>query len=87
MPAMRVHDEDSIRDDPHVRARGVLQHVEHPVVGCRVVVRAPWRFSNDGVGIRNPAPLLGQHNDYVLGEVLGLPRDEIERLVAKEVLR
>jgi benzylsuccinate CoA-transferase BbsF subunit len=87
VPAMRVHLEDSITDDPHVRARGCLQDVEHPVVGRRVVVGAPWRFSDDSVGIRSPAPLLGQHNDYVLGEILDLRRDEIERLLAEEVVR
>ena len=30
--------------------------------------------------IDEPAPLLGQHNDYVLGEILGLSKDEIARL-------
>ena len=87
VPAMRVHIEDSIASDPHVRARGYLQEVEHPAVGRRVVVGAPWRFSDDGVGVRSPAPLLGQHNDYVLGEILGLLPPEIERLTREEVTR
>ena len=87
VPAMRVHVEDSIASDPQVRARGFIQQVEHPALGRRRVVGAPWRFSHDGVGIRSPAPLLGQHNDYVLGEILGLPPHEIERLSREEVTR
>ena len=34
-----------------------------------------------------PSPLKGQHNDYVFGEVLGLPQDEIDRLVASGAIR
>jgi benzylsuccinate CoA-transferase BbsF subunit len=84
---MRVHIEDSIADDPHVAARGFIETIEHPAVGNRRVVGAPWRFGAGGVGIRRPAPLLGEHNDYVLGEILELPADEIERLTAEGVVR
>jgi crotonobetainyl-CoA:carnitine CoA-transferase CaiB-like acyl-CoA transferase len=68
----------TISSDPHVRERGVLTRVTHPVVGERIVTGPPWRF--EGVGVRSPAPLIGQHNDYVLGEVLGMSRQEIDRL-------
>jgi crotonobetainyl-CoA:carnitine CoA-transferase CaiB-like acyl-CoA transferase len=39
-----------------------------------------------GAGLDEAAPLLGQHNDYVLGDVLGLGEDEIARLVESEVV-
>jgi benzylsuccinate CoA-transferase BbsF subunit len=87
VPAMRVHIEDSIADDPHIAARDFIETVEHPELGRRRVVGAPWRFGAGGVGIRRPAPLLGEHNDYVLGEILGLPADEIERLTEAGVVR
>ena len=48
------------------------------------VVRPPWRMR--GARVRGPRPLLGQHNDYVLGEILGLDADEIARLVAAEAV-
>ncbi len=86
VPAMRVHVSDSIASDPHLLSRGFIQTVDHPKLGPRQVVGLPWRFSGDGVGIREPAPLLGQHNDDVLGKILGLSRDEIERLVEEGVL-
>ena len=87
VPAMRVHVEDSIASDPHVRARGYLQPVEHPTLGRRIVGGAPWRFSVDDVGVHRPAPLLGQHNDYVLGQILGLSSEDIEQLAADGVVR
>jgi crotonobetainyl-CoA:carnitine CoA-transferase CaiB-like acyl-CoA transferase len=39
-----------------------------------------------GAQLSEPAPLLGQHNDYVLGEILGLASEEIERLVESEIV-
>jgi crotonobetainyl-CoA:carnitine CoA-transferase CaiB-like acyl-CoA transferase len=40
----------------------------------------------EGVGVRGPAPLIGQHNDYVLGEILGMSPEEIDRLTQEGVL-
>jgi benzylsuccinate CoA-transferase BbsF subunit len=84
--AAPVHSGGSISHDPQVRARGLFQTVEHPRVGRKLVVGAPWSFSDDGVGVRGPAPLLGADNGYVLGEILGLSASEIDRLREDGVL-
>jgi crotonobetainyl-CoA:carnitine CoA-transferase CaiB-like acyl-CoA transferase len=84
--ALRVLDGAQAGRQPQAQARGVLEAVEHPLIGVRQVVGAPWRFGRDRVGVRSPAPLLGQHNDYVLSEILGLAPDEIERLRESGVL-
>jgi benzylsuccinate CoA-transferase BbsF subunit len=76
--ALPVQTSLSLSSDPHVRARGVLTRVEHAVVGERIVVGPPWKL--EGAAVRGPAPLIGEHNDYVLGEVLGLSREEIDEL-------
>ncbi len=68
----------TLEDDPHVAARGAYVPVTHPLLGTLRSVRPPWRMR--GAKIDEPAPLLGQHNDYVLGEILGLSADEIARL-------
>ena len=49
------------------------------------MVGPPWRL--EGAAVRRAAPLLGEHNDYVLGEVLGLGGEEIEQLVRDGVVR
>jgi benzylsuccinate CoA-transferase BbsF subunit len=82
--ALPVQTSLSVSSDPQVRERGVLTRVEHPVVGERIVVGPPWKC--EGVGVRAAAPLIGQHNDYVLGEVLGMSRQEIDRLAQEGVL-
>jgi len=82
--AMVVHTGASIGVDPHVRRRGVFQKVTHPRLGERAVVRPPWRL--EGVGVRGAAPTIGEHTEYILEEILGLSRDEIDRLEEAGVL-
>lgn len=82
--AARMHTGATLSDDPHTIARGVYVPITHPNLGTVRVVRPPWRMR--GAELSEPAPLLGQHNDYVLGEVLGLGEDEIEKLVASEIV-
>jgi crotonobetainyl-CoA:carnitine CoA-transferase CaiB-like acyl-CoA transferase len=38
------------------------------------------------VRVRRPAPLIGEHTEYILGEILGLSRGEIDRLTEAGVL-
>lgn len=78
--SLRVRAGADIADDPQVRALGTMETVEHPLIGKRLVVGAPWTFEGNGVGIRSPAPLIGQHTGYVLGEILGLCEAEIAEL-------
>jgi len=76
----------SIPQDPHCRERGIFVEVEHPVLGRRVVVGPPWRLSGTPACTPRAAPLLGEHNRYVLDELLGISQEEIERLVRDEVV-
>jgi len=78
MPVMNL--EDQFRD-PHLRARDIHLESEHPKVGLEFLHGIPWRLSDTPGRIRRPAPLLGEHNQYVFGELLGLPDAEIQRLV------
>jgi benzylsuccinate CoA-transferase BbsF subunit len=84
--AMPLLDGRALVRDAHLRERGVLQPLHHPLIGERLTLSPPWRFSRTPAQIRRPGPLLGEHNQYVLGELLGMASDEIERLVAEEVL-
>ena len=55
-----------LEEDPHVRDRGMVQHVQHPVEGDVTVIASPLRLSGTPVSIRRHPPLLGEHNDEVL---------------------
>ncbi len=58
--------------DPHLAARGTFVKVVHPEIGTQTVMRAPWLFSDWKCLAHRHGPLLGQDNDYVLGELLGM---------------
>jgi benzylsuccinate CoA-transferase BbsF subunit len=74
-------------DDPHLRARGAITRVSGPGVEPRWAVGAPARFSaTPEVGIRRLTPELGQDEDHVFGELLGLSRAERDALQAREVI-
>jgi formyl-CoA transferase len=72
--------------DPHLEARGSFVEVDHPETGPQVLYAPVWRLSDTPARIRRPAPCLGQHNDYVFGELLGLSADEIEGLVGQGII-
>ena len=76
---------DIVRD-PHLRARGVIQTMTGPRGESRDVVGPPWRFSRTPARLERWTPQLGEHNDYVFGDLLGLSRDEIRELVEAKVI-
>jgi crotonobetainyl-CoA:carnitine CoA-transferase CaiB-like acyl-CoA transferase len=66
--------------EPHQRARGFYESVSHSVAGVWQVEGPHWRLSESPGHIRLPAPTFGEHNGYVLGDLLGLSADELETL-------
>ena len=84
--AMPVYGGEEIVKDPHVLARGIIEEVEHPLMGKKHVLGPPWRLSKTPARVIRHGPLLGEHNDYVLGDLLGMSKEEMERLTADEVL-
>jgi crotonobetainyl-CoA:carnitine CoA-transferase CaiB-like acyl-CoA transferase len=78
---------EDIAADPHLRARGAVTQVSAPDIPERLVVGAPARFSRTGdVGIRRLTPTLGQDEEYVFGELLGLNAAQRADLEAREVI-
>jgi crotonobetainyl-CoA:carnitine CoA-transferase CaiB-like acyl-CoA transferase len=76
-----------IAEDAHLRSRGALTEVSAPDLPVRLAVGAPARFSRSAeVGIRRLTPALGQDEDYVYGELLGLSRARRCELEAREVI-
>ena len=75
-----------IVDDEHMRERGTIKPMTSPQGETRSVVGPPWRFARSPTQFARWTPELGEHNDYVFGELLGLSRARIEELVAAKVI-
>ena len=85
VPAAYLADMRDIMESPQLQARGFFVEIEHPKAGALTYPGFPakltgceWRF--------DPAPLLGQHTDEVLGELTDLTAPEIGELKAAGVL-
>jgi benzylsuccinate CoA-transferase BbsF subunit len=60
---------------------------EHPEVGVRRHAGIPYRMSGTTCEVRSAAPVLGQDNEYVFGELLGMSSSEIANLAERGVIR
>jgi crotonobetainyl-CoA:carnitine CoA-transferase CaiB-like acyl-CoA transferase len=80
IPMGAINTIDRVVEHPQVRAReAILQH-EHPTAGTVRATAPPFRMSRTPGDVCRPAPLLGQHTDAVLREMLGLSDLELGRL-------
>jgi succinate--hydroxymethylglutarate CoA-transferase len=64
----------------------MIEQVDHPACGPLKLVNHPVKYSRAEPKIRSPPPLLGQHTDEVLRELLEFKQDEIEDLKAKKTV-
>jgi len=71
VPAGAVFDIKDLMGSEDMRKRGIMAEVEHPTRGRAVVPAWSVRLSGTMVPV-GPAPLLGEHNEQVLGELLGM---------------
>jgi crotonobetainyl-CoA:carnitine CoA-transferase CaiB-like acyl-CoA transferase len=66
--------------DQHIRETGMIATMEHPTIGPLRMPAPPLALSDTPAAIRQPPPLLDEHTDEVLREVLGLPDEELAQL-------
>ena len=71
VPNGPINDVEQVFAEPQVRARGVKVELPHPIAGTLPLVASPMRFSETPLEYFLPPPLLGQHTDEVLRNLLG----------------
>jgi crotonobetainyl-CoA:carnitine CoA-transferase CaiB-like acyl-CoA transferase len=71
-----VHNGRDMFEDPQMQARGHYHRLVHTEAGPARYDGPPFTLSDTPVEVR-PAPMLGEHNEYVFGHLLGLSEDEI----------
>ena len=71
---------DELMNDEHLNQRDFFWKFDHPEAGVQTHAGQPIRLSETPARHYRPAPTLGQHHPYVLGELLGLSDDEITDL-------
>ena len=89
VPAGAVLDGKSLLFDPHLNDRGFYEVAEHhSSTGMPPLPYSsrPWKFSGTPAELRAAAPTLGQHNRFVLSELMGANAQQVEAMEARGVI-
>jgi crotonobetainyl-CoA:carnitine CoA-transferase CaiB-like acyl-CoA transferase len=87
IPAAPVVEPGDVVTNPQMRARGFVETIDHALLGRHELLGAPFRFASRPQGwVRFPAPTLGQDNDAVLGDLLGVDAERMARLRAEGLI-
>jgi crotonobetainyl-CoA:carnitine CoA-transferase CaiB-like acyl-CoA transferase len=82
-----VADRDDLYHDPQMRHRRHIVPLPHPTLGEVYAENPRYQLSATPAQVTRPGPMRGQHNDYVLSEILGYSSAEIEALRAADALQ
>ena len=86
IPSGPINTIDRVFGDPQVLAREMLVRMEHPAIGPIKLVGSPMKLSETPVQYRIPPPLLGEHTEEILRDVLGYDKTDIARLKEGKVI-
>ena len=86
VPSGPLCDVGQVFNDEQIAARQMIVEIEHPVAGRQAMPNSPLKFSQTPVQLQTPAPLLGQHTDEVLRDILQLDEIEIANLRTQGVI-
>jgi benzylsuccinate CoA-transferase BbsF subunit len=77
---------DMLDDDEQLKAREYYVYLDHPEAGHTAYDGPPFRLSKTPGVLRTPAPLLGEHNEFVCKEILGMSDEEIAEALIEQAL-
>lgn len=81
-----VHDPKEVLENPQYIWREFFQKIEHPVAGALTYPGAPFILSETPWSASAPAPTLGQHNQEIYQDRLGISHAELARLSTAGVI-
>ena len=80
VPAGRVAHEPEVLTDPRLRSRDFFEPLAHVGAGTYEYPGSMWRIDGHRQTLRLPPPRLGEHNEYIYKELLGVTEEEYRRL-------
>lgn len=86
VPCGPINNLAQVFDNPQIRHRGMVAHMDHPVSGSVDLLANPIRLSETPVTYDRPPPPLGADTQDVLSRLLGLDQQTVSALVADGVV-
>jgi len=86
IPCAPVRDISEVVADPHLRARGMLQDIEHPEFGSITVSSSPIRFTDMPPLAPKASRRLGEDNGEILCDFFNEPRSQLDGWRARGVI-
>lgn len=86
VPCGPINTVDKVFDNEQVKHRGMELEMSHPTSGTVPLVANPIRYKQNPIRYQNPPPLLGEHTDNILSDVLGWDAERIAELRKTEVI-
>jgi len=86
IPYSPINSIKDICEDPHIRYRKMLVEIDQPAVGKIKIAGSPIHLSETPGGVYAPAPLLGQHSEEILRNILHFSPEKIDRLRREGVI-
>ena len=86
IPAGVVNTAEDIHHDTQLKHRQHLVSLPHAELGEEIYENYPFKLSRTPAQLRTGAPCLGQHNEYVYTEILGMPDEEFAELLSQDIL-
>jgi formyl-CoA transferase len=86
VPCAPVQTIDQVFQAPQILQRDMLIQVDHPTAGKIRMAGIPVKFSVTPATVRRPPPLLGEHNDKILKNWLGMSAASIDELKKEKVI-
>jgi crotonobetainyl-CoA:carnitine CoA-transferase CaiB-like acyl-CoA transferase len=86
VPCGPINDLKQVFGEPQAQARGLRIELPHPTLGNVSLVRSPMRFSETPLDHQVPPPILGQHTEEVLRQLLGKTEADIAQLRSQAII-
>lgn len=87
VPSTPINTLDRVVKDPQIaKARNMFPVLEQPGIGEVATTNNALKFTNHPADPKVPAPKLGENNDQIFGEFVGLSQEDIENLRAKKII-
>ena len=86
LPYAPINSVDKMVADPQVNQREMIVEFEHPIAGEVKMVGCPIKLSQTPPQMRMPPPILGQHTEEILKDLLGYSLEEVKELRRRKVI-